>query len=312
MPNGFDNVLWTQAVEALDEEVGVLGEDGTIVRVNRAWQEFTQSNGGDPARDIVGQNYLRVCRDAEVPAARRAARAIEEILQGSRQRAELEYPCHVYGHQRWFLMRVTACELPDGQRGAVVVHIDISPRRKLELELRRMALRDSLTGIGNRRAFERESKRALARSIRSGGTRLGLVYLDLDHFKRVNDQYGHPEGDRLLREVGETLGRVTRQGDFCARLGGDEFAVVIQVVRDEAELLSACRRLMVPVAARLRETNHPECTLSMGAAMFPDDGDSLRAVRGAADKALYDAKEISGHALVRYQPEASRNWLDPS
>lgn len=293
--------LWFGAIEALDDEVGVLDPRGIILQVNRGWRRFVAENGGVPETSIVGQSYLAACRTAS-PLARKALRGIEQVLAGKQDRLELEYPCHAPGKERWFLMRVSACGLPDGSRGAVVAHIDITERRRLERELQRLAFRDPLTGIANRRAFEREAKSALARAKRNPGGRLGILSLDLDAFKSVNDVFGHAEGDRVLRELGGVLARRTRQGDLAARVGGDEFAVLVQVARSAEDVDRAARRLVKPLAGRMAAIGHPECTVSVGVAVFPEDGATVPALREASDVALYQAKTIPGDAVVRFRP----------
>ena len=110
--------------------------------------------------------------------------------------------------------------------GFVFTVRDISERKRHEADLARLATHDTLTGLVNHRGFHERLREEIARS-RRHGTPLSLAILDLDHFKDVNDTYGHPVGDRVLAEVGRRLGSLTRLGEHIARIGGEEFAWIL-------------------------------------------------------------------------------------
>ncbi|HUP86989.1 MAG TPA: GGDEF domain-containing protein [Acidimicrobiales bacterium] len=155
---------------------------------------------------------------------------------------------------------------------------------KLEVALHD-SLHDHLTGLLNRRAFDDVLAEACARSVRYGWA-FGLVLLDLDGFKDVNDRLGHPAGDAALQAVGDLLRHHLRMGDAAARLGGDEFAVLLPNLRehDAAELVRRLERAIdeaVPGAA---------VTLSVGVALAPSDGDAPTALYHHADVQLYERK----------------------
>jgi diguanylate cyclase (GGDEF)-like protein len=158
-------------------------------------------------------------------------------------------------------------------------------------ELERQATQDSLTGLHNRRRFEEDLRAAMARSSRDGTTG-ALLMVDLDDFKQVNDTYGHPAGDRLIREIAGVLRRRTRESDSLARLGGDEFAVILpRCSRTEAQLVAEA------ITGSIR-THRPEdgavrpITASVGVAIFDGDGDKTPpSVVAEADAAMYAAKD---------------------
>ena len=165
-------------------------------------------------------------------------------------------------------------------------------------ELQRMASQDPLTGLKNRRRFEEDLKRELARS-RRDGTPGALMTLDLDNFKQVNDTLGHPVGDRVIEEIAGVLDGRTRESDLLARIGGDEFAIVLPNCDSEE-----AQRVGDIVATAVREhvpqpVGVPQITVSVGIAMFgrgiEADIDSLIA---EADVAMYAAK-ASGRDRVR-------------
>jgi diguanylate cyclase (GGDEF)-like protein len=152
-------------------------------------------------------------------------------------------------------------------------------------EVARLATRDSVTGLANRRLFEETLALELARSRRQG-TPLSLVVLDVDHFKQVNDSAGHRAGDEVLGEVGRALVSVTKASDLAARYGGDEFVV----------LLPGCPRSQVAVVAeRVRGAvaqgvQRVAVTISAGVATIPDDALDVEGLVATADAALYVAK----------------------
>lgn len=158
--------------------------------------------------------------------------------------------------------------------------------------LRRLATRDQLTGLLNRREFDRILAEERERSFRFGRP-LGLVMIDIDHFKSVNDTHGHPVGDAVLREVARRLGAEMRSVDRLARFGGEEFAVIV-MEGDEAMALAVANRICAavrrdPVLAK--ETLPLNITVSAGVAAMPAHAKSADELVAAADKALYAAKK---------------------
>ena len=168
--------------------------------------------------------------------------------------------------------------------------------------LRRLATRDQLTGLLNRREFDRILAEERERSQRFGHP-TALVMIDIDHFKAVNDSLGHPVGDAVLREVARRLADEVRTVDRVARYGGEEFAVVVM----EAELevaLGTARRICAavqrdPVLAG--ETLPLNITVSAGVAVLPGDAQSGEALVVAADKALYAAKAAGRNRAVAFR-----------
>jgi diguanylate cyclase (GGDEF)-like protein len=162
---------------------------------------------------------------------------------------------------------------PDG--GTVVVWHDVTERKRLERELEHRATHDSLTGLPNRLMFRDEFRRARARAERNG-TGLAVMLVDLDHFKAINDTYGHAAGDEVLVEMARRLAVAVRAGDFVARLGGDEFAVLGEWPAGAAGTGSMAQRLVDELATPLRlgslELNP---SASVGLRVYPDDPGGL-------------------------------------
>jgi diguanylate cyclase (GGDEF)-like protein len=164
------------------------------------------------------------------------------------------------------------------------------------------ATTDFLTGIANRRAFHDRLAEEAERSRRTGGA-VSLVMMDIDHFKAVNDRFGHAEGDRCLRIVARALAGTLRRHEFVARLGGEEFAV-IAVDSTAAEAAALAERLRARVLAETTAGGIP-VTVSCGVASLHDHGASVDRLLVAADGALYEAKR-SGRDRVGVAPEALR------
>jgi two-component system, cell cycle response regulator len=175
------------------------------------------------------------------------------------------------------------------------VHAALSLRNTwLLTEVERLATRDGLTGLPNRRLFEESLEREIARSERRGSP-VALVVLDVDHFKDVNDTLGHQAGDAVLREVGRVLEEHTKASDLPARYGGDEFVVLLPDCSGPD-----CER----VAERLRsavaeQTTTIKVTVSAGAASLPENAHDAERLVAAADAALYEAKRAGRDRAVR-------------
>ncbi|HWQ69473.1 MAG TPA: sensor domain-containing diguanylate cyclase, partial [Patescibacteria group bacterium] len=163
---------------------------------------------------------------------------------------------------------------------------------RLRDELRRLSIRDTLTGLFNRRYLDETLRREILRAKRAKST-LGVIMLDIDHFKRVNDTYGHEAGDAILSTLGGFLERHVRGEDVACRYGGEEFTLILpgtslEIARDRAEQLRVgVQALVVRVADRPLEA----VTLSLGVAVMPDHGETAETILQAADAALYRAKQ---------------------
>jgi diguanylate cyclase (GGDEF)-like protein len=228
MPLALELGFADAVLDALPDATAVLDDTGTIVSVNKAWRMFTVDNGGDLATTGVGVNYLAMCsRSAEAGCHEAAvvAEGIRSVLTGQTVHRELEYPCPSPAAGRWFLLRINPVDTP--ARGVVVSHVNITRRKMAERDLAHQAAHDPLTGLANRTLFTTKLAAALTpRKGRSVEANVGVLYLDLDGFKTVNDTYGHDAGDEVLLTTAYRLREQVRPQDTVARLGGDEFAIV--------------------------------------------------------------------------------------
>ena len=174
---------------------------------------------------------------------------------------------------------------------SVLLFEDISARKQAEAVLRRRAEQDPLTGLANRAAFQDFLGGALARARRSD-KQIGLLYLDLDGFKQVNDELGHQIGDQLLTGIAKRLEKAVRGGDLVARVGGDEFVVVLDDVAGESGCRAAARTIARALNVPHRLSNTPiKCSSSIGIATFPQDGLDEESLIAASDQAMYEQKQ---------------------
>ena len=189
---------------------------------------------------------------------------------------------------------------------------DVSERKSAERRIRQLAYYDLLTGLPNRQSFNDTIQREM-NIARREGTRLALIFLDLDHFKEINDTLGHKAGDELLQHVAEYLNRSIRNTDIIAkltpsdqaqaslsRLGGDEFTILLPGLKEVETAAQVCERVLnhlkIPM---LLEGQEVSVTGSLGIAIFPDDGADLDTLLRHSDMAMYNAKQ-SGKNAYRF------------
>jgi diguanylate cyclase (GGDEF)-like protein len=207
--------------------------------------------------------------------------------------------------------RTLGALLLTGPHGA----FDASARRVLEIlanqaaatlslirdreQQRQLAVRDGLTGLYNRRAFNELLVSTIGNEDRRPGGSIGLVMLDLDYFKKLNDTYGHPAGDAALRSLARLLNQHLRKGDHAARYGGEEFVVILPGA-DEDRATQAAERLREALEKHrfVHEGARIALSASLGVAVWPADGKDPDALLAAADRGLYAAKQSGRNRVV--------------
>jgi diguanylate cyclase (GGDEF)-like protein len=176
-------------------------------------------------------------------------------------------------------------------------------------KLRHQALHDTLTGLPNRTSLYQQTLRVTG-SVRAFGGLAGLLLIDLDHFKEVNDTLGHDHGDTLLREVAGRLGGALRRGDMLARLGGDEFAVLLHELPDRAFAAELARRMLTALGPPFVVHGVTvQLEASIGIALCPDHGTDVTTLLQRADVAMYEAKREQGHIRLY---DAARDPYSPA
>lgn len=285
-------------LDSVFDQIAVVAADGRIVYVNAAWKEFGEANACTITGSWEGVNYLQTCDAAATDGewqGETAARGLRQVLAGQRREFYFEYPCHGPDEQRWFMMSARALRSSGWPECFVVSHRNITQRKLLEDQLRELALTDELTGLDNRRQFDRVLEQEWRRCARSDQP-ICLLLLDLDCFKDFNDEYGHVAGDECLAQVASTLKSCARRpGDHVARYGGEEFAMILaETDLHGAEIIAT--RVLEAVRALAIEHRSSSAgdivTLSIGiAGRRPSAADPATRIIEYADDALYMAKE---------------------
>lgn len=266
-----------------------------LIVCNRRYAEMygltqAQVRPGTPLSDIVDWRYKAGSCSAMTPAQYLIWRAsIAGLNRPSETVTELQ-------DGRIFALRHQP--MPDG--GWVSTHEDITQQRHAQAQIERMARSDSLTELPNRARFMERLRELL----QPGATEssLALLFIDLDHFKAVNDSLGHPVGDGLLRAASRRLAACVRQGDLVARLGGDEFAILQVGAPQPASAAALAERLVRDVAAPFDIAGHSvKVGVSIGIALSPCDCTEADELLKQADVALYRAKAAGrgGHQFFR-------------
>jgi len=193
--------------------------------------------------------------------------------------------------------------------GYVGTITDITERKRAEERINRLAHHDALTGLLNRYSFEERLEQAL-RTARRTQQHLAVLFIDLDHFKNINDTIGHHAGDAVLIEVARRLRAISRESDIIARLGGDEFVVILNGLKKDTDATPVAEKIM----RALSEPYQPgledlHSTTSIGISIFPMDGDNAEVLMQQADTAMYHVKAQGRNGYQFFTPEMNAEVL---
>jgi diguanylate cyclase (GGDEF)-like protein/PAS domain S-box-containing protein len=268
--------------------MALIGLDRRFIRVNSALTAIT----GYPAQELEGRDTQTI-HHPDDPGV--DAEALQMLIAGEVPQIDADRRfLHASGEPIWVALSLTCVRHANGEPQHFLAQgQDITDRRRYEAQLQHMADHDPLTGLLNRRSFERELRSHVARTARYGSGGAALM-IDIDHFKYYNDTLGHQAGDELIARVATALAERLRRSDVLARLGGDEFAVILPhadeaaAKRVAAELLQCMRDQGSPA----RDGSRQGLTASIGIAFFERAADlEPEDVMVNADLAMYDAKE---------------------
>jgi diguanylate cyclase (GGDEF)-like protein len=283
-PDGDELILLTHSGEvALDGEAVQPGE-GSVLDAAMAARRRLLVQGADPAKDPWLASLLPGARQLVVVPLNAEGHSIGVLVAEHSLRAGSRIEHRVVSMVERF-----------ASHGALALRNDW-----LLEQVRAMASTDGLTGIANRLTFNETLEREIARAARAGED-MSLVLMDIDHFKKLNDNYGHQTGDDVLRRVAATLKHAARTYDTPARYGGEEFGVILpRTSPEEAEMVAD--RLRVAIAA---SGDDPAVTVSAGVATFPLDAADGEALVGASDEALYASKHNGRNRVTRSNRRAA-------
>ncbi|MGA1983011.1 MAG: sensor domain-containing diguanylate cyclase [Acidobacteriaceae bacterium] len=273
------------------------------------WNRGARNLSGFQRDEAIGRhcydNFLQHVDAEGKPLCQHGCPLAATLKDGQAREAEV-FLHHKDGHRVPVAVRVSPVTDNSGKLiGAVEVFSNITGQKELERrakELEALAYRDLLTGLSSRRHIELKLRQALE-EVREFGRKAGVLLLDIDGFKRVNDRHGHPAGDVVLKTVGERLTQVLRPGDSAGRWGGEEFLLVALDVNtpELEEIAEKCRGAIASCRIPV-EGDRVNVTASVGASLLKQ-GDSAEAVVKRADELLYVAKCQGGDA-VRVRVEA--------
>jgi len=213
------------------------------------------------------------------------------------------------GEERW--LDYSAGVIEFGARPAVMgTAFDVTERKRAEAQITSLAYQDTLTGLPNRLLFADRLTLAVAQAHRRG-RRLGVLFLDVDRFKVINDSLGHSVGDRLLKALARRLASTVRDEDTVARLGGDEFILLLPDASTAEDVVNVAEKILESVRRPVRiDESELFVTASIGISLYPDDGTDPEALVKNADTAMYRAKEQGRDKISVYAPAMNATAIE--
>lgn len=292
--------LFHAVFDTANEAIVATDEDLRIVLFNRAAQRLF-----DYGPDEVLGRHVELLFPGEMPFTGGASREVRAggVFEGTgRRRAGSEFSAEV----------TVAEQMLDGQYVVTGVIHNVTRRKQREAELDRRANYDALTRLPNRTMMTERLEQAISHAKRTDEL-MGVLYVDLDGFKDVNDAFGHATGDRLLHSVARRLERSVRATDVVARIGGDEFVVVLAHLADAGDAVRIAEVIRRRLSSTFHIANHDlRLTCSVGIALFPDDGVTPQQLVDRADRAMYRAKQVGKDCVQRYDGGGSTEHTDAS
>jgi diguanylate cyclase (GGDEF)-like protein/PAS domain S-box-containing protein len=296
----LENQVANVTLDAIGEAVLRTDTHGNIAYLNRIAENLTgwrqEKALGRPVADV-----LRIVDAASGAAVRDAL----EIVMREDKTAGVTANCincilvRPDGFKLGIEITVTPIHDQDGAAtGAVVAFRDVSVARATSLEMSHLAQHDFLTDLPNRMLFNDRLKQAISLAVRQS-KQLAVMFVDLDHFKKINDSLGHGVGDKLLQSVAGRLVTCVRRTDTVSRMGGDEFVVLLSQVENGEDAAVSARKILRALALpHIIDNKSLDVNVSIGVSTFPSDGPDAESLMNKADTAMYEAKQ---HGRNNYQ-----------
>lgn len=294
-------VLADKVMQNTSEAITVLDADGALISVNPA---FTKITGFSP-EDVLGHRLV------SLRAQHQTEGFFESIFEHLDRHST--WSGEIWGERKdqgGFVAFHTLSVVRDEQ-GRIVNYIDafsdITARKREQAQIEFLAFNDALTQLPNRVVGHERLTQAVSHAKRIG-CKAAALYIDIDHFKLINDTYGHATGDQLLQGVAKRMRETLRQEDTLCRLSGDEFLIVLYELSDPGAVVAICEKIAsimtTPFVIADREL---AVTLSIGAALYPDDGDNTDSLLQNADIALNEVKKRSRNNYRLYSMDLSES-----
>lgn len=267
---------------------------GRITRCNKTLADFL----GRSTADVLGSSITELGAD-ESASSTKGLTGLPTLRKGEPWGAEVAFR-RADGATVWGAVSASLVAPPGADPYGICLVEDITSRKRAEADLQFLALHDPLTGLANRTLLMNRMEQALADEGRHVPGRVGLLFLDLDGFKPVNDTWGHAAGDEVLKAVARRIENSIRPGDTAARLGGDEFAVLCPVIGENGELHGVAERIQTELSRPLTligGQSYDQLSASVGVAMS-GCGRTAEELLHHADRLMYHAKRQGNGGLV--------------
>ena len=268
-----------------------------LLRVNQKFEEiFAYDNN-----EIIGQSTRYLCPDnasfeqlgLETYKQLEQGEPYEGLMELSKKNGEV-FQCSIS-------CKAISSEKP--QDGTIWLFEDVTQQYESDEKLKKLAQLDSLTGLPNRSVFNDRLNHAIHKAVRSDG-RLAIFFMDLDHFKHINDSLGHKAGDQLLMEVAKRLQDCVRREDTVARLGGDEFTVILEDILSVQFVAKVAEKVMSSILKPYKlDSTEVTISASIGVSLYPADGRNADGLIRNADAAMYHAKNSGRNNFQFYSAE---------
>ncbi|RQD61850.1 MAG: diguanylate cyclase [Desulfonatronovibrio sp. MSAO_Bac4] len=278
----------------------LMDRDGKIIIFNRACEDLT----GYDSREIenrVHVDFLLVEEERE-----KCMVFFEDNMSGMPDEFENQWKTRD-GQKRLIAWTNSLVYDEEGRPEYVLsTGTDITDQRQMQEKIKHMAMHDELTGLGNRNLLQERLNYNVAMADRYK-KKFAVLFLDLDGFKKINDEFGHSVGDNVLKDVAKRIVSSVRSSDTVARFGGDEFVVVLSEVNQYHDAINVSKKISCELSKPYKY-GYSECSIgvSIGISVYPDDGDDSESVLRLADKAMYRAK-TAGSGGYCYLPMEEGN-----
>ena len=296
----LENEVANVTLDSIGEAVLRTDVQGKVTYLNRKAEEMTGWSR-EEARGRPVEEVFRLIESVSGPADGNAAEMATQEEQGTKGTADCTNCILVRrdGFECGIEHKVTPILDQDGNvTGTVVAFHDVSAARAKSLEMSHLAQHDALTDLPNRVLFNDRLTQAIALAERQG-KQLAVMFVDLDHFKKINDSLGHDVGDKLLQSVAGRLMACVRRSDTISRLGGDEFVILLAQVEHAEDAAYSARKILRALAApHIIDNKSLDINVSIGVSTYPSDGQDAEGLMNRADNAMYEAKE---HGRNTYQ-----------
>jgi diguanylate cyclase (GGDEF)-like protein/PAS domain S-box-containing protein len=277
--------LYRGILQASTDAMVLLDSDGHVKLVNDAAFEAMELDSADR---VLGKHWTRLWQDE---SGRMVAEHLGQAERDGTSRFRA-FCATSKGTPKWWDVVIASMYSEDGAlKGMLTISRDVTREREKSEQLQWASEHDALTHLPNRRAFQARLQAAVLRAMESGDE-IGLLLIDLDHFKHVNDSLGHSAGDELLQSVAERLRGGVREGDFVARIGGDEFAIVLEHLHSAESMLRVGAAIQALIREPVRIAGRAiSAGASIGGALFPRNAATADDLFKNADTALYALKQ---------------------